>query len=95
MARAQRLPVNEFGFAMCRTTNGKLTNGPVTTGTPMSVQLIASCPPATKLVGLFHTHPGGIAYPSQQDVASARSKNIDVLCIEDDRQMACYRLRQR
>ena len=85
-----KLPKNEFGFTLCRYQNGQLTRGPVATGDPMSVNIPVSCPPHSKLAGLYHTHPGGIAKPSDTDIRSAKKVGAEVLCISDDRQTVCH-----
>ena len=89
---ARRLPRNEVGFALCRMPTGKLATGPVSSGTPTRVDIAASCPPGGTLVGLFHTHPGGIAYPSAMDVRAAKKVRAPNLCILSDSQLGCYKV---
>lgn len=83
---------NEIGFAICRTPGGELVNGPVNTGTPMSVDIPVSCPPGTRLEGLHHTHPGGIAFPSKTDIRLAVRLGIKNMCISDDSRTDCFRI---
>lgn len=85
------LPPNEFGFALCRFSNGRLGSGPRVTGTPMNVNIPLACPQGSTFEGLFHTHPGGIALPSQTDRASAHRVGAKVLCISDDKQTLCHK----
>jgi len=88
------LPPNEFGFAIYARPDGSLLAGPLATGTPMSVSIpIVNPPPGTRLAGLFHSHPRGVAYPSNQDLQSAQQVQAPVLCIADDAQMRCFRMR--
>lgn len=87
---------NEVGFSICRVrATGKLTNGPVATGTPMRVDIPVECPPDARFEGLYHTHPGGVAMPSAMDVRSAKQVGARVLCIQvpETGEMACYTVR--
>lgn len=92
---ANRLPRNELGFAGCVTANGQHVAGPVATGTPTSVDIPLRCPPGAKLSYLFHSHPGGVAYPSPQDIKSALRFQVPVLCIASDKQLECFRIERR
>ena len=92
MVRLNNLPKNEFGFAVCQYSDGQLTHGPVMTGTPNSVQVPLTCPPNTKLKSIFHTHPRGVAYPSDTDIESTLKAGLDTLCIQNDSSLKCFRL---
>ena len=85
----------EIGFALCRARDGRLVPGPVAVGTPWSVEVPLSCPPGTRLEGIFHTHPGGVPHPSPQDVRSALQAGVRVLCIDADGVMRCWRVGRR
>lgn len=85
---------NEIGFSLCEADDGKLHAGPISEGTPTSVRIPISCPTNTRLVGLHHTHPGGIAQPSATDIKSARKVGVEVLCIDADGDLACFRVRR-
>jgi len=85
---------DEFGFAMCRLPSGKLVRGPVATGNPRTVQIPVQCPPGSQLVGLFHTHPGGIAFPSHTDVQSGIRVGARSLCIDADGDLRCFTIRR-
>lgn len=87
--------VNEIGFSLCQVQgNGRLTHGPVSEGTPTSVDIKVECPAGSKLIGLHHTHPGGVAFPSPTDLASARAIGAQVMCINADGQYQCFGLKE-
>lgn len=90
-ARLRQLgDTNEVGWSICRFSDGKLTNGPVAEGTPFSVEIPVECPPGSELEGLFHTHPGGVAFPSDTDIRSAVRIGANTLCIDADGHLECY-----
>ena len=90
------LPINEYGYAMCRRADGRLVQGPTAWGTPTSVNIQVACPPGASLIGLYHTHPGGVSTPSAQDVKSARDVQAGFLCIRSEREgQRCFRVRSR
>ena len=86
---------NEIGAAVCRFPGGRLAFGPWARGTPTSVNVPLQCPPGATLSSIYHTHPGGVAYPSDQDVASARQAGVKSLCINADGDLKCFRASQR
>ena len=86
---------NEIGFTLCRARNGKLVRGPMASGTPMNVDIPLKCPSDSQMVGLFHTHPGGVPYPSDIDLKSAARVGVSNLCIDADGTLNCFRLRKR
>ncbi len=89
--------MNEIGFSLCRYPSGQLTHGPVVSGTPTSVNIPVACPPGARFEGLFHTHPGGVAYPSNTDIRSARKVRAEHLCIAvpDTGEMRCFRFKRK
>lgn len=88
-----KLPINELGFAACRTLDGRLMRGPTASGTPTSVSIPVNCPTGTVFEMLFHTHPGGVSFPSQQDIQSALKVGAKTLCILSERDgMKCFRI---
>ena len=89
----KRIGPNEVGFTLCRAKGGQLQRGPISQGTPRSVDIILKCPTGSSLEGLFHTHPGGVAYPSRKDIATARQLRVKTLCIENLQELRCFRLR--
>lgn len=91
----QKLPPNEFGFALCRTQTGKLVKGPTASGTPGNVTIPVDCPAGASFEGLFHTHPRGMAEPSPLDTASAEKVGARVLCIASDTETRCHKAGNR
>lgn len=83
---------NEIGFAVCKTDDGRFVRGPVAEGTPLNVTIPLRCPPNSRIVGMVHTHPGGIPQPSEMDLAAAAKYNIANLCIAqpEDGVMNCF-----
>lgn len=91
----QLLPANELGFTICRASNGQLIRGPVTRGTPTSVSISVQCPENSTFLGLFHTHPRGVSFPSAQDIESALQVNAPMLCIQSEREgLKCFRIQR-
>ena len=76
-----RMGTNEVGAAICRLPSGGIVFGPKAEGTPMSVSVPIQCPPGSSFAGIWHTHPGGVAVPSKQDLRSGRSVGAKRLCI--------------
>lgn len=79
-----RLPKNEFGFSLCQRPDGALVRGPVSWGTPTSVEIMLQCPSGAEFVGLGHSHPGGVAFPSDQDIKSGIESGARFLAIQSD-----------
>lgn len=89
------LPVNEFGFSICEMPRGGLVKGPTAWGTPTTVSIPIQCPPGASFKHLFHSHPGGISFPSNQDLQSALKVGADTLCILSERDgLVCFKVRQ-
>lgn len=88
----QGLPPNEFGFSLCRDSSGKLVPGPVAHGGPFSVDVPLTCPGTSHFEGLFHTHPGGAAFPSPTDIRNGQAVGAKFLCVQNDQHMQCFRL---
>ncbi len=84
--------VNEIGAAICQKRNGRFVFGPFSEGTPTSVNINAKCPPGSKFFGIYHTHPKGVALPSQTDLASGRRVGAKTLCINADGDLRCHNL---
>ncbi len=87
--------LNEIGYSLCRAPSGRLVRGPMAEGTPTRVQIPVACPPGTTFEYLFHTHPGGVAYPSNMDIKSGIRVGAKGLCIDADGDRQCYLLRSR
>lgn len=60
---------------------------------PTSVSLFTSCPKGGKPIGVHHTHPGGRAEPSLQDIAAMKRAELRHLCISDDSITRCFQVR--
>lgn len=87
----QQLPPNEFGFPLCQLPDGTINrNVRVSHGTPTSVEVDSHCPPGSVYQGVYHTHPGGVDFPSRQDLRAAVQSGAKVMCIENDVKMSCY-----
>jgi len=72
---------NEIGAAICRFPSGQFTFGPWSQGGPASVNIQTRCPNGSQFWGIYHTHPKGVALPSQQDIRSALESGARLLCI--------------
>lgn len=83
--------MNEIGASICGLPNGNLTFGPWAEGTPTAVSIQVKCPSGSTFLGIYHTHPNGIAVPSEQDVQSGLRVNANHLCINADGDLRCYR----
>ena len=83
---------NEVGFTICKNPTGELAPGPLAVGDPYNVDIPVSCPAGSKLLGLHHTHPGGRAYPSKQDIRSARQLRVPYLTIDADGTLRTFRV---
>ena len=90
----RNLPRNEFGFAICLLPNGNLVRGPVSHGTPTSVEIQLRCQQGARFVGLGHTHPGGVAYPSRQDIKSGLESKSEFLAIKSDNDIGFFPIRR-
>ena len=84
--------VNEVGASICRRPDGKMVLGPVSEGTPTSVNVLKFCPPGSIFEGLWHTHPNGAPIPSTQDLLSGIQADAKLLCINvpDTGVTGCY-----
>ena len=96
--RQNRMPMGdgrEHGFPIC--ANGGLSKGPESVGHRYGVKVSTTCPPGTRLVGLYHSHPGGIPEPSLADIREAARFRIPNLCIGVPEQgiIKCHRVLRR
>ena len=62
---------------------------------PSHVTLPVRCPQGSKPIGTWHSHPGGVAEPSAQDISEMRRKGFRHMCISSDTETRCYEIRQR
>jgi len=42
---------------------------------------LSGCPPGSRAVGFWHTHPEGSPNPSRKDVSEALRLGLDVVCV--------------
>ncbi len=73
--------VNEVGASICRRFDGSMVLGPVSEGTPTSVNVLKFWPPGSVFEGIIHTHPNGAPIPSAQDLLSGLQADAKLLCI--------------
>lgn len=75
----------EVAFALCnhdpRQGLAGARLGSSAQGDYNNVNLSATCPVGTRLVGTLHTHPGGEPIPSQQDRETAAREGLKHLCV--------------
>ena len=62
-------------------------------GTPSDVWINPGCPEGGKVVGIWHSHPAGTCEPSPQDIRAMRQAGLEHLCISDDYETRCHRVR--
>lgn len=86
---------NEIGHTICERPNGEIVSGPVAEGGPVSVEIPLQCPAGSRYVGLWHTHPGGIPYPSSVDIRTAQLTRAEKMCISvpETGVTKCYNVR--
>ena len=78
----QRLPMNnEVGAMLCRGSDGRTVMGPRARGSHDHVNVPYQCPSGSEPVGVWHTHPHGIAEPSADDIRAARHFGLKRLCV--------------
>lgn len=61
-------------------------------GQHSNVTVPIGCPPGYKAAGVWHTHPDGVAYPSNKDIASLRKARIPISCITNNITTKCYKI---
>jgi hypothetical protein len=73
----------EVGRPICACNKtGKLSLGRQAQGRDAySVEVPLNCPSGSSVVGVWHTHPGGRAEPSQADIRTAQRIGLRHLCI--------------
>ncbi len=72
----------EIGAPLCRATDGGLFAGKVFQGASnLRVAIPLECPPGSRVVGTIHTHPGGLARPSDADFREARRLRLAIMCV--------------
>ncbi len=72
----------EMGFTICQKKNGEIVDRYQCTGTTCRLESLRhECPKNEKLVGDFHTHPGGGEGPSLSDLSN--TYGIGMGCLAD------------
>lgn len=93
---SNKIPPVEFGAMLCKLPDGRLTRGALGVGNATSVQFPETCPPGSKVIGSFHSHPksgGGSPLPSAQDMREAARVGMPNLCIITSEKSSCYGVR--
>ena len=78
------LPLDrEVGAAICACNKtGEVTLGAMAIGPDQyTVSVPISCPSGHRAIGVWHTHPGGVAEPSQADRRQMRQLGLKHACI--------------
>ena len=95
---ANNIPTVEFGFALCKTPDGRLSRGAIGVGTTTGVQFPETCPTGMSFAGTVHSHPnsgGGSILPSAQDIREASRLKMPALCIINNTETQCYKPRSK
>ncbi len=87
------METRERGYNVCR-GNGRYYRGPTAVGTPTNVGVPLKCPPGTRLVAVFHTHPDGSPLPSATDMKTGRKHRIPYICVKARGKTRCYPTRR-
>ena len=87
---ASEMDASEIAKTICL-CDGKSFWGSEARGEPLSVRLRTSCPNGEQ-IGLFHSHPGGTAEPSSQDINEMLRAKLPYLCILGEEALSCYRV---
>ena len=82
----------EVAFPLCH-TGKRLVHGTVTVGSTDRVTASDRCPRGSRILAVFHTHPGGPIAPSDQDMKTAYEMGLPFACIGDpvSGELACWR----
>lgn len=84
---------SEWGFAVCRDRQGRLTRGPEAVGERMAVSVPVKCPSGCSPIALFHVHPDGYTDPSAADMSETRRFGLKHVCIgqPESGEIRCHR----
>jgi len=88
---ASEIDASEIAKTICL-RDGEVFWGNESRGEPLSVRLRTSCPNGEQ-IGVFHSHPGGISEPSQQDISEMLRAKLPFLCILGEEALSCYRIK--
>jgi proteasome lid subunit RPN8/RPN11 len=79
---SRKLPMNnEVGAMLCRAPDGSTVFGPQAEGSHDNVQVPYQCPAGSEPYGVWHTHPHGVATPSDDDLEAAREFGLRRMCV--------------
>ena len=86
----------ETGFTICRRGKDLISGCESTGDSHKHISMRICCPHGGKPVGSFHTHPGGEAIPSNQDIIESTRLGLELLCIgvPETKEARCYRLKR-
>ena len=87
---ASKMDANEYARTICM-RDGEVFWGSEAQGEPLSVSLHTNCPDG-KAIGVIHSHPGGTAEPSRQDIAEMLRARLSWLCVHGEDALRCYRV---
>lgn len=89
------MSANEVAKTICQ-RNGEIFWGSTASGSPWAVTLNIACPAGSRPIGVFHSHPGGKAVLSRQDVIelarAKRTQGIHYGCVAGKDKLECYKL---
>lgn len=72
----------EEGFPICQAGDQLLAGRRVRGRDHDHVAIpLTGCPPASRAVGFWHTHPDGSPNPSRKDLSEALRLGLDVVCV--------------
>lgn len=90
---ASKMSANEIARTICL-CNGEVKWGSEGhSGSPVDVWIDPQCPDEGTAIGLYHTHPHGIAEPSEMDIIAMKKAGLPFLCIQDDNELNCYQVK--
>ena len=83
----------EEARTICQLGNELLWGNQARGDSPINVRLRPiTCPGGGKPIGVWHSHPGGKAEPSLQDIAEMKRVGLPYMCISSDTEIACYKV---
>jgi len=86
-----KIPDFEIGAPICCNRN-RCVLGKISKGSRTRVSVRIKCPEGTKPVGIWHTHPGGRAEPSEADILNLYNAGLDISCVTNEKETRCFRI---
>ncbi|MCI0439847.1 MAG: Mov34/MPN/PAD-1 family protein [Chloroflexi bacterium] len=86
----------EIAATLCSDGRGGQIFGSQSQGRdPYQVTLNVSCPAGYRALSVIHTHPGGVAVPSVQDMREARRLGLEHICVgvPETGEVRCWKAR--